>query len=244
MTITLLQGDCLEIMPTLEAGSIDLIVTSPPYNKTGLRDGKLGHSNLFVADIDYSAYDDNLPEEEYWNWQRALFDEFFRLLKPTGSLFYNHQIRRNNGKAYHPIVELANTKLRFYQEIIWDKCGGFNNNLTYLDLSTERIFWFVKDKPIVNKNPKNRSEIWRVKSTHDESHPAPFPLDIPKNCIQLASNKGYTVLDPFAGSGTSGVACISTERNFIGIELDETYFKIMSKRIADAQQQMRLPLDV
>lgn len=74
------------------------------------------------------------------------------------------------------------------------------------------------------------------------SHPTTKPLWIMERLIKVSTNEGMTVLDCFSGSGTTGVACVQTGRNFIGIEIDETYFKIAEKRIKDAQMQMRLPL--
>ena len=74
------------------------------------------------------------------------------------------------------------------------------------------------------------------------SHPTQKPTEIMRFLIDNFTNEGDTILDPFMGSGTTGVACVQTGRNFIGIEIDEGYFKIAEKRIADAQQQMRLPL--
>ena len=73
-------------------------------------------------------------------------------------------------------------------------------------------------------------------------HPSPKPIEYMKKLVDRISEKGDTILDPFMGSGTTGVACVQTGRNFIGIEIDPTYFAIAEKRIKDAQQQMRLPL--
>lgn len=240
MSVTLYLGDCLEVMRSMPDKSVDAVITSPPYNKTGFREGKDGHPNIFKADMNYRTFSDNMDEKEYWDWQRKIFEESYRILKDTGSLFYNHIIRRYNGMAHHPIVELCDTQLKFYQQIIWDRIGSFNNNLTYLDLMTELILWFVKDKPTVNKNVSHRNEIWRIKPSCDKGHPATFPVALPKNCILLSTNPNDTILDPFAGSGTTGVACIQTNRNFIGIEIDPVYYALAEKRIHEAQQQPSL----
>jgi len=71
--------------------------------------------------------------------------------------------------------------------------------------------------------------------TRERNHPNKKPVSLMRWCIELATNPGDTILDPFMGSGTTGVACVQTGRNFIGIELDEDYFKIAEKRIAEAQ---------
>jgi site-specific DNA-methyltransferase (adenine-specific) len=236
----LFLGDCLEIMRGFPSECIDTIVTSPPYNKTGFRGGEIGHSNKFRADMEYGAYDDNMPERYYWAWQNILFDEFYRILKPTGSLFYNHIVRRYEGKAHHPMTELRDVRLNFYQQIIWDRLGSFNNNLTYLDLGTELIFWFVKGKPVVHKDVKYRGEIWRIKPTGDPQHPAPFPVALPKNCILLTTNLGDTILDPFMGIGSTGIASIQTGRKFIGIDIDPRYVDIARGRMRDTLRQPSL----
>lgn len=76
----------------------------------------------------------------------------------------------------------------------------------------------------------------------DKEHPATFPLQLPLNCILLSTNKGDIVLDPFMGSGTTGIACVKTNRNFIGIELDETYFEISKKRLSEEESKQRQKL--
>ena len=81
-----------------------------------------------------------------------------------------------------------------------------------------------------------------VKDDSTKGHPCPKPVKWGIGLSKIVSKKGFTILDPFMGSGTTGVACVQTGRNFIGIEIDEGYFKIAEKRIHDAQQQMRLPI--
>lgn len=86
------------------------------------------------------------------------------------------------------------------------------------------------------KDAKYKSE------TPERYHPTQKPVSLMKWCIENYTQEGDTVFDPFMGSGTTGVACVQTGRNFIGIEIDPTYYAIAEKRISDAQQQMRLPL--
>ena len=114
--------------------------------------------------------------------------------------------------------------------LVWNKPErGFS-------LSEAELAWTSKDAPI------------RVFDCHrsdsDRTHPTQKPLSLMKWCITNFSKPGDTILDPFAGSGTTGVAAIQTGRNAILIERDPAYFAIMQKRIADAQQQMRLPMEV
>ena len=78
------------------------------------------------------------------------------------------------------------------------------------------------------------SEVWQINAKTCKEHPAPFPIELPLNCIKLTTLPGDTVLDPFMGWGTTGVACVNTNRRFIGIELDDGYFNIAKKRIEEA----------
>lgn len=244
MTVELHLGDCLTVMRGMPEKSVDAVITSPPYNKLGLRGGRAGHSNKWHGDIAYSEYSDNMPEEDYWIWQRDIVRESHRLLREGGSLFYNHKVRRFEGVAYHPLPELLDSGMSFYQQIIWDRAGGADRNKMYLDPNTELILWFVNGRsPNVYKaNSMFRGEIWKFNYATDNSHPAPFPIVLPKNCMLLATNEGDTVFDPFMGSGTTGVACVQTGRNFIGCEIDKGYYEIAKKRIEQAQLQERMQI--
>ena len=200
--------------------------------------GKWDGARDWKEDIDYSTYDDNMPEEEYWKWQREILNESFRILKPSGSFFYNHKVRRYERKAYHPIVELIDHKLTFYQQIVWNRKGSVNNHKSYLSTTTELIFWFIKDKPKVNKKQAPfTSEVWTISPAFGNKHPAPFPTQLVDGCVLLTTDKNDTVLDPFMGSGTTGVACAQLGRKFIGIEIDKDYFEIAKKRIELAYSQ-------
>ena len=236
MSFELHLGDCLEVMNNIPDGSVDCIVTSPPYNKLGFRGGRKGHSNEAKADMDYNSFDDNMNEHDYWNWQNEIFNEAYRVLKYDGSMFYNHKVRRFNGKAHHPITELMNNNMTFYQQIIWNRKSSADHNLLYLDPTTELILWFVKGTPSVRKQNKNRrGEVWEITPVQDKEHPATFPTSLPLSCIDLSN--AQVVLDPFMGSGTTGVACAQLGRKFIGIEIDPEYFEIAQKRIELAYAQ-------
>ena len=234
MSVNLLQGDCTEILKTLPDNSVDCIVTSPPYNKLGLRGGKSGGEDRnWVGDIRYNTYDDNMSEEDYQQWQINLLNECWRVLKPTGSMFYNHKVRRNNGQGYFP-TWVFNAKLKFYQLIVWDRGGTYNMEKTFLYPTTELIFWLTKETPKTYKDALSldfQKEVWRINPIPCDYHPAPFPYKLAENCIKLSTKEGDTVLDPFLGSGTSGIAAKQLSRNFIGIELDEKYLEIAKERI-------------
>ena len=96
---------------------------------------------------------------------------------------------------------------------------------------------------VAKSKPKQQQNVMRFSISGEmPNHPSPKPIEYMNLLVCRMTNEGDTILDPFMGSGTTGVACVQTGRNFIGIEIDEGYFKIAEKRIKDAQQQMMLPI--
>ena len=237
--VELYLGDCLDVMLSIRGAQT--VVFSPPYNKTGFREGKLGHSHKAPADMNYNTFDDNMLESEYWAWQRAVLGHCSAMIQHGGSVFYNHKVRRYNGIAHHPMQELNHLTLNFYQQIVWNRRSSVDNNLYYMTPTTELILWFAKEVPQVFKSEcPHKSEVWNMAPACDPDHPATFPIALPRACILLTTSPGNLVVDPFMGSGTTGVAAVKEGRRFVGIELDPEYFEIAKKRIMDAQKQPRL----
>jgi DNA modification methylase len=239
--IELIHGDCLIEMKKIPTESVDLIWTSPPYNKTGFRGrpdlskvkGRWQNSN-----IQYCDFKDDLDEQEYKEIQKNLINECFRIIKKTGSILYNHKIRRANRKASSPMEWILKSEAIFYQEIIWNRLSCCDHNINYLDPITERIYWLIKDTPKCFKNPKYATEIWNIPPLPETRHPAPFPLKLSQLAIQLTTEKGDVVLDPYLGSGTSGVVAKELGRNFIGIEIEKKYFDIAKRRIDNTPEPL------
>jgi len=231
----LFNDDCLKVLPTLLDNSIDLIITSPPYNKKGLiGKKKVGNQIWKKFNINYKTYGDDMTEKEYQLWIVKFLNECYRLIKPTGSIFFNHKPRRNKNRCYLPTDFVCQSNAKLYQMIIWDRKNSPNIRNDILIPSTEHIYWFCKNKPKVFRNnidSKYRSEVWTINPERQKKHPAPFPLQLVNNCIQLSSQENDIVLDPFMGSGTTGLACKNTNRKFIGIEMDKNYFDIAKQRI-------------
>ena len=145
--------------------------------------------------------------------------------------FYNHKVRRFDNQAHFP-KWVFDTKLKFYQMIVWNRNCRVDMNSSYLTPITELVFWFSKDKPKVFKNNAMcTDDVWQITPTASKHHPAPFPLKLVENCVLLATEKGDTVLDPFNGIGTTGVACKKHGRNYIGIDIDSDYIKFSEQRI-------------
>ena len=109
--------DCLLTLSKMKDESVDLIVTSPPYNKNHWIKQKVRKKGDFIRKIEYSSYDDNLPQEEYIEWQKKVISECLRVLKPSGSLFYNHIDIMTNHLTIHPSW-VYDFPLK--QVIVWD----------------------------------------------------------------------------------------------------------------------------
>lgn len=231
----IILGDCLEKMKEIESSSISCIVTSPPYNKKGLT-GKIKPGNQIWKkfNIDYNSYDDNLSEDEYHHWMIEILNEMYRIIKPDGSIFFNHKPRRHDNKSYLPTDFISKSNLNLYQLIIWDRLSSPNIRKDILLPCTEHIYWLTKSKPKVFKDNLDKefhSEVWKISPEKNTKHPAPFPQKLVENCILLSTIEGDLVFDPFLGSGTTAISSKKLKRDFIGVEIDETYFKLTQERL-------------
>ena len=231
----LILGDCLEVMKTIESNSIDCIVTSPPYNKKGLI-GKVKPGNQLWKkfNIDYDSYGDDLSEKDYHQWMIDILNEMRRIIKPTGSIFFNHKARRHKNKLHLPTDFVSKSDLDVYQLIIWNRLSSPNIRKDMLLPCTEHIYWLTKSKPKVfkeNLSKEYQSEVWTINPDKNTKHPAPFPKKLVENCILLTTEEGDLILDPFLGSGTTAVVSKKIKRDFIGIELDSNYLDISKSRL-------------
>jgi modification methylase len=232
----LILGDCLEVMKTIESNTISCIVTSPPYNKKGLI-GKVKPGNQVWKkfNIDYDSYGDDLSESEYQEWMIDVLNEMYRIIKPDGSIFFNHKGRRHKNKLHLPTDFISRSKLNVYQLIIWNRLSSPNIRKDVLLPCTEHIYWLTKSKPKVFKDnlPKEfHSEVWSINPERNANHPAPFPQRLVENCILLTTEENDLVLDPYLGSGTTAIVSKKLNRRFIGIEIDEKYME-MTKNLLD-----------
>ena len=230
-------GDCLAILKTMPDNCIDLIVTSPPYNKGNKKPPSnttwSGKKNM---KIDYGVYSDNMPEDKYQKRQVDVLNECLRVLKPKGSLFYNHKPRRINRDMIFPTAWLQS--FRINQLIIWNRKNSPQiNNFCYLP-TTEHVYWIKKsDHPkFYRKRCMYRGEIWDMPLSKDKEHPAPFPIELPTNCINACTDIRDIVLDPYVGCGTTAIASVMTNRRFIGIDISKHYCKVSNDRIRNLKE--------
>ena len=230
----------MEWMLTQADNSIDTIIFSPPYNKKGLRGGAKTCENIWRgSNIDYAVYDDNLTESDYQAWQILVVNECYRIIKPTGSIFYQHKIRNWDRKGSHPMQWLSKTQAQFYQEIVWHRKSTIAMDERYLFNTTERVYWFCKLKPAVYKqqvHPHYRSDVWTISPERQQGHPAPFPAQLVENCILLTTLEGDMVYDPFAGGGTTLKVAQRLRRRSVGTEIDAKYCDMIRVHQQDQQQ--------
>lgn len=232
-------GNCIDIMNQLK--DIDTIITSPPYNKNGFRgrlDCSKGKGRWQNADIKYDTLNDWMDEDKYKNLQKKFLNKCNDIIKLSGSIFYNHKIRRANSEASHPYQWIIKSKNTFYQQIVWNRKSSCDHNINYCVPTTELIFWLTKDIPKVYKQQAIfNTEIWNISPLPDNEHPAPFPIKLSDNCILLTTKENDLILDPFIGTGTTAISAEKLNREWIGIEISEKYCEIAAKRIeAEAKQ--------
>lgn len=232
------QGDCIEKMKSIPSNSIDLIITDPPYNlgqfmhKRGTNLKKM-RDNCFA----YAGWD-NLEFEEWCNVMSLFLSECSRILKKKGSLIVFMSILKAG-----TIVELAsnNSKLYYKTTGIWHKTNPMprNMNLHFIN-STEAWIYFVNKANTGVFNNRHQAihdfietSTISIKEKKSVNHPTQKPLALINHFVNILSNEHDIVLDPFMGSGTTGVSSLALNRKFVGIELDPHYFMLTSKRLLE-----------
>lgn len=237
----IIQGDCLEIMRQLPSASVELVVTSPPYNLknssgNGMKDGRGGKWKNALLVNGYSHYDDCMPHEEYVSWQRNCLSEMLRIIPSNGAIFYNHKWRVQDGLLQDRQDIVHGFPVR--QIIIWKRKGGINFNAGYFLPTYEVIYLIAKPKFKLSPRANAHGDVWEFKQEMKNIHPAPFPIALIDRI--LSSTEAKTVLDPFMGSGTTAIAALLNDRKFLGIELSPNYVEMAEKRIADFLNQEKL----
>jgi len=234
-------GNSLQVMKEIPNNSIDLIVTSPPYNIRNTSGGGMStigtkNSKWPVAALSegYSNHTDNMPHDEYVQWQRDCLTEMFRIIPDDGAIFYNHKWRVQNGLLQDRSDIVEGFPVR--QIIIWRRRGGINFNDNYFLPTFEVIYMICKPKFKLSKKACSRGDVWDIGQELSNEHPAPFPVELPERII--SSTNAKTILDPFMGSGTTALAAKKLHRDFVGIELSPKYVKMAEKRIQKNQQVM------
>ena len=244
--VDLRLGDCLELMKNIPDGSVDLVLTDPPYGTTACK------------------WDSVIPFEPMW-------EQLNRIIKPNGAIClfgsepFSSALRMSNIKhfkydwiwdkkipsgmsyaRFQPMRQTENISVFCNGKTVYNpqmvkrdkpiKKGGNK----YSPSAPIQACKYGKDfkKTYEHKNPINLIVFDKIRK--GSLHPTQKPVALLEYLIRTYTNEGETVLDFTAGSGSTGVACVNTNRHFIGIELDEGYYNIAKKRIEEAQAQSRI----
>lgn len=250
MSFDLINGDCLEELKRLDDDSIDCIITSPPYWKG----------------FEYEAYFNSY--HQYLMWCEKWLSECKRVLKPYGTFYLNVANDSETTVRVYELLNICTNKLMYklHDTIIWycynRQPANTNRQLTnqceyvlMLRHSSANVELNKKEAYEHNKDifkTKNVGNVWEIpfnkgdkvsfakKETKSKWGHSGFPLTLTDTCILLSTNEGDVVLDPFMGSGTTGLSCQNLNRDFIGIELDNLYYDMACKRIKESEKQVKL----
>ena len=241
-SIAIYNEDLLNI-EAIENNSIDLIVTSPPYN----------------VDLKYETYDDKIPYDKYLEFSEKWLTKCYNLTKDDGRLCLNIPLNLNKGGQQSVCADLTTIAKKvgwkYHATIIWNKQNISRRTAWGSWLSASAPFVIAPVEVIVvlykkrwkktsgsRKSNIIRDEflewtnaVWNFsgESKNKIGHPSPFPIELPKRCIKLFSFVEDTILDPFLGSGTTLIACLETDRKGIGIEIDRNYCELAVKRLKE-----------
>lgn len=229
------NGNCVNFLSFIDSNSVDLILTDPPYNL-----GEFMHrrnTNLVKMRKNQFAYAgwDNLSQEDWEDEMDNFFKESARVLKKSSSLLLFMSLIK-----IETIIKLA-TKYGFYYKTtgIWHKTNPMprNMNIHFVNSTEAWVYFVYKDTSgVFNNNGKMvhdfvETSLTTAKEKKFGKHPTQKPLKLMKHFVEHLSNKNDVVLDPFMGSGSTGVAAHKLKRKFIGIELSEEYYELSKKRI-------------
>lgn len=243
---TIYLGDCHDVLPQLEAGSVDLVVTSPPYNQADNIDRGRGHKARWHTMTERAVwYADSMDPEAYASWQVEILEMCAAALKPDGSVMYNHKPDHTARKVVHPLDWLRRVKgLELIEEIVWARPGGMAFNAGLFVPTHEMIYWLCRrgSKPRwPTRAAMAWGSVWRMAYDREiPEHPCAFPAELPMRCIAALTEPGDLVLDCFAGSGTTARAAKNLGRQAILIEEKPEYVDLAVRRLA----QQVLPLAV
>ncbi len=213
--IKLYNDNCMDIFPTMEDDSVTLTLTDIPYDEVNRKSGGLRNLDKSHADIITFSLND-------------FIDEVVRIT--SGSVY-----------IFCGSVQISNIRERLInhglsvRHCIWEKSNPSPMNGQYLWLSSiENCVYARKKGAYFDIRERCKSSVWKYPTEKYKGHPTPKPIELMERLIQASSQPEDIVFDPCMGSGSVGIAAKRTRRNFIGVELDEKYYKITQDRIDKA----------
>ncbi|KJZ85783.1 MULTISPECIES: site-specific DNA-methyltransferase [Bacillota] len=236
----LYNEDCIRSMKRLANGSIDLILTDPPYNLGNFMKGRDTNLKKMRDNFFGDAGWDDLSFEDWEKSMDNFFEESVRVLKKGGAMIVFMAIIK-----VESIIKIAERHGLYYKTTgIWHKLNPMprNMNLHFVN-STEAWIYFTYKKRTGTFNNDGKvlhDFIETGVAANGErkfgKHPTQKPVQLMEFFVKVLTNEGETVLDPFMGSGSVGVAAKKNNRNFIGVEINENYFQIATRRIQEVKE--------
>lgn len=221
-----IEGDCVEKLKDLPDNSVDLVITSPPYDNIEGSGYSKGKKDILFLKL-YSDFFD------------GVLNEIYRVLKPTGQLYLNLKSGTINKTLVTPhwiefLESFKQFKLKSY--IIWKYSGSFDSTKVRFHLDYEIIYHLSKTDDITINYESDEKDpltsVWYIPHfITNRLHPVQMPEALAEKIIKRGSKEGDLVLDVFAGSGTSLVVAKKLNRNFIGIEINPEHINTIKKRL-------------
>ena len=241
--VRLYLGDCLDVMKTLPEGSVDAVVTDPPYSSGGMVRGdrnaatsaKYQHGDTEGKHPEFVG--DTRDQRGWLAWCALWLAAAKRITRPGGVV-----VAFSDWRQLPTLTDAIQAGGWVWRGIaVWDKGNAIPQPNAYR-AQCEYLVWGTHGGRIVDfAEGTYPPGLFACKAPRDRTHITEKPVALMEALLGI-TQPGATILDPFMGSGTTGVACLQTGRRFIGIEIDPVYYEIAEKRIAEAQMQQRLPL--
>jgi len=259
--INLLHGDCIEEMAKMDANSVDLTVTSPPYDNLRTYEGSLQWNEDIWKRVLEGLYrvtkkggvvvwvvgDATIKGSETGtSFKQALYAMECGFNLHDTMIYQKHNFSNPSSNRYHQITEYmfilskgkpkAFNPIKDRKNVCAGQVGSWGKN------TTRQVDGSLKERSKGKTNTEfgMRYNVWRLKTEMRPLHPAPFPEQLANDHIISWSNEGDTVFDPFLGSGTTGKMAKQLNRDFIGIEKVEDYYEIAKARVGSCEALLNL----
>ena len=248
-------GDSIQLMNQLRENSIDMIFADPPYNLSN--GGFTVHAGKMVS-VNKGSWDKSNGFDADYDFHHKWLEACRRVLKPGGTLWVSG--------TYHSIYQcghaIQSLEYHILNDVTWFKPNASPNlSCRFFTASHETLIWARKDKKakhtfnyslmkegewngdFIKKPNMQMRSVWAVGTPKPDEkkfgkHPTQKPLELLKRIVLASTNKGDIVLDPFAGSSTTGIAAISNGRKFVGIDLEKNYLELSKKRFLDMSKTL------
>lgn len=244
---------CEDFLKTsIQPNSVDLIVTSPPYN----------------LDINYNSSDDQIPYEKYLQFSKDWIAKAYDVSKDDGRFCLNIPLDKNKGGQKSMCADLTSIAKEvgwnYHSTIIWNE-GNISRRTAWGSFMSASAPYVIAPVEVIlllykkswKKGKRGVSDITKKEfmdwtnglwtfsgeSKRRVGHPAPFPVELPRRCVKLFSYVGDTILDPFVGSGTTLIACALANRKGIGVDIDKDYCKLAKRRLLEEAKMDQLNLE-